>query len=901
VSCRRGLLIVVAIALATGRPAGAEGDAPTCTTVDDCVRQLQAASLRQDRFGGITGLERQLAALLVKFGAPAVQALIPLLDSPDKRTAGSAAHALSKFGPLARPAIPALGRSLLGGNGWASFALSNTKDEAAIPSLVAGALAGRPTAAPALIRMGPAGQRAAATMVAQNSHLAAISEEFMNGVRFERGDRSALVAPLTACVKDERLASENRILACEALSALGKTAVDALPALRAVAKSRDQALAKAATKALSSIGDPERVPALLARLKAASTRREAISVARELSALGPGGREATPLVIERARDASWEDQVEFVDVLASLGDARAVAFLVAGLKSPSWRVTMAAVRGLGRLGSAALPALPALEETERKHWLPRLRQYAGEVRASIARGRPSGATSERLVVGPEVPARGRDGDPGSVVIQSIGGGRDAQAEWLARRPADKSCRWPKAGGQDGWKNGSDLRVELPAKLAHLARNQRGYFVTYAVDGGLLVGTSRGEWGGEVVWVKDGREQTVTEGNVFAIVARPWGLVLLQGLAHSFTNYGTASILSRGTDGQWTARPFLDLPATPGAVREMPDGGLGIATEYGTLTLDGKGAVHSYDCVEVKKNANGEDADLPPAKKIASKSYEVPTVGAFPAGMTVGSDRALWFTELGGNKIGRVTMSGAFTEYPVPTPDASPTDIVAGPDGALWFTEQRSHKIGRVTTSGKFTEFPVSSSRKGSPFQIIVGPDKSMWFSTHESIGRVTTAGAITHFPVPAPNFGASALASGPDGAIWAVVQGNGSDRILRLTTAGVFSERPAPKIFGPVMGSLFASDGALWFAIDGTVARATTSGIITTFATPGVRADRLAVGADGTLWVTGFSGGLGRMTLKGDFTRYESPAHAPGRPVLGPDGAIWFTDGQANAIVRVAP
>jgi virginiamycin B lyase len=851
-----------------------------------------------------------LAELLVKFGAPAVQALIPLLDSPDKRTAGSAAHALSKFGVAARPAIGALGRSLLRGNGWASFALSNTKDDVAIPPLVAGALAGEQTAAPALIRMGPAGQRAAAKMVAQNTHVAAISQEFMTGVRFERGDRSALVAPLTVVVKDAKVAFENRILACEALGALGKTAVDALPVLRTAAKSKDHALAEAATTALTSIGDPKRVPALLAQLKTASNLQQAIATARELSTLGAGGREATPLVIERARDASWDEQVELVDVLASFGDARAVPYLVGELKSPSWRVTMAAVRGLGRIGSAARSALPALEETERKHWLPRIRQYAGEARTAIAKdgakSRGDYVASDRIVVGPEVPA-GPPGARGSVVTQSISGGSNPQAawsEWSARRPSDETCRGPKAGHKDAkdrWKDGSDLAADLPANLAHLARNQRGYFVTYPVDGGLLVGTSRGEWGGEVIWVKDGQEETVTEGNVFAIVSRPWGLVLLQGLAHMMTDYGRASILIHGVDGKWTARPFLELPAQPYAVRELPDGGLGIATGYGTLTLDATGAVQGYECAPVKKNANGEDADLPPAKKISLKAYEVPTVGAHPAGIAVGPDRALWFTEIGAHKIGRITTAGVFTEYPVPTPNSVPTDIVAGPDGALWFTEQRAQKIGRITTAGVVTEYPLPPSRRGSPFLIIVGPDKALWFSTHEGIGRVTTTGTVTMHAVPEPNFGASALAPGPDGAIWSVVPGNGSDRILRLTMAGVFTERPAPKIFGPVMGALFASDGALWFTIDGAVVRATTSGALTTFPTPGVRANRMALGPDGALWVSGLSGGVGRMTLKGEFTRFDVAAQFPGKPVAGPDGAIWLTDSLSNRILRLTP
>jgi len=45
-------------------------------------------------------------------------------------------------------------------------------------------------------------------------------------------------------VKDDQVPSENRVLACEALGALGKTAVDALPVLRTAEKSKDRALAE---------------------------------------------------------------------------------------------------------------------------------------------------------------------------------------------------------------------------------------------------------------------------------------------------------------------------------------------------------------------------------------------------------------------------------------------------------------------------------------------------------------------------------------------------------------------------------------------------------------------------------------------------------------------------------
>ena len=80
---------------------------------------------------------------------------------------------------------------------------------------------------------------------------------------------------------------------------------------------------------------------------------------------------------------------------------------------------------------------------------------------------------------------------------------------------------------------------------------------------------------------------------------------------------------------------------------------------------------------------------------AFTEYPIPTAGSNPIGITAGPDGALWFTEGGGNKIGRVTTSGAFTEYPIPTPGSSPQGITAGPDGALWFTEASGNKIGRI--------------------------------------------------------------------------------------------------------------------------------------------------------------------------------------------------------------
>src|ERR1035438_2809509 len=70
----------------------------------------------------------------------------------------------------------------------------------------------------------------------------------------------------------------------------------------------------------------------------------------------------------------------------------------------------------------------------------------------------------------------------------------------------------------------------------------------------------------------------------------------------------------------------------------------------------------------------------------------------------------------GQKVGRITTAGAITEYPVPSPKSGggPAGITVGPDGALWFTEPDA--IGRITTVGEVTEFSVPAPN-GGPSQI----------------------------------------------------------------------------------------------------------------------------------------------------------------------------------------
>jgi virginiamycin B lyase len=117
----------------------------------------------------------------------------------------------------------------------------------------------------------------------------------------------------------------------------------------------------------------------------------------------------------------------------------------------------------------------------------------------------------------------------------------------------------------------------------------------------------------------------------------------------------------------------------------------------------------------------------------------------PGATALGSDGAIWFTNLLGNTIGRISSTGTVTDYSntyVDNPDA----ITAGPDSALWFTNENGGYIRRITTKGVLTQY--TSPTVHTPDAISTGPDGALWFtnSGNNSIGRITTAPTISGTP-----------------------------------------------------------------------------------------------------------------------------------------------------------
>lgn len=185
---------------------------------------------------------------------------------------------------------------------------------------------------------------------------------------------------------------------------------------------------------------------------------------------------------------------------------------------------------------------------------------------------------------------------------------------------------------------------------------------------------------------------------------------------------------------------------------------------------------------------------------------------------VGPDGNLWF--IAKRNIGRISSRGEVATFSLPEGVNQAWKLIPGPSQDLWFGTPRGP--GRVTTDGSVTVFPVSSEpfpgvstpggaafyvdggrvlrvdengrvstvgrAKGGAIAPVVASDGAVWFTPEfprtRLVNRIGASGVIRQFRLPAGYGGwersTSWLLPGPNGAVWAVGQGE----MMLVSTAG---------------------------------------------------------------------------------------------------------------------
>ena len=282
-----------------------------------------------------------------------------------------------------------------------------------------------------------------------------------------------------------------------------------------------------------------------------------------------------------------------------------------------------------------------------------------------------------------------------------------------------------------------------------------------------------------------------------------------------------------------------------------------------------------------------------AEAVTITLYRLPTPDSRIGGMTLGRGGDVWFTEIWGNKIGRLTPEGSIQEFEIPTPSSDPQDIAMGSDGNFWFTESRGNKIGTLTIDGAFAEYPLPS-QGSDPFQIAAGPDGNLWFTELDNrIGRITTAGVITEYTT-AGVIEPYGITSAKDGLLWFTVYGSGEIGSID-PSSGQISLYPILGYFPAPTGIAVGPDGNVWFVAGsffgddhGQLGRVSPNGAITNFPLPTSTAGpQDIVSSRGFLWFTeAVANQLGKATTGGAISEFG----LPGKP--GPTSIVSAISGR---------
>ncbi len=153
-------------------------------------------------------------------------------------------------------------------------------------------------------------------------------------------------------------------------------------------------------------------------------------------------------------------------------------------------------------------------------------------------------------------------------------------------------------------------------------------------------------------------------------------------------------------------------------------------------------------------------------------FGVPTQDAHPFGMAAGDDGAIWFGELSGRKLGRIDPgSGALTEYAPTDSDVVPRRLVAV-KGAIYFTDSGGGRLGRITLADKKFKFWDSPSGLHSiPYGIGADSAGKIWFeeSARDANNLVRfdpTVEVFRTYPMSAPNAFVQNVARDAKGRLW---------------------------------------------------------------------------------------------------------------------------------------
>lgn len=276
----------------------------------------------------------------------------------------------------------------------------------------------------------------------------------------------------------------------------------------------------------------------------------------------------------------------------------------------------------------------------------------------------------------------------------------------------------------------------------------------------------------------------------------------------------------------------------------------------------------------------------------------------------------WFTQVGDDRIGKMTPGGVISEYSISNcGNCWPSDIIVGPEGNLWFTETNASFIGQMALPGGVYAggYQVPNTR---PASLAQDSSRDLWFTETgaNAIGEITPSGAVYSYPIKTGNSVPYGITVDTYDNVWFTEQAASKIGVLS-SELGTIEELSVGTNAQP-SGIASDSNGYVWFteSASNQIGKATLFGMVTTHPTihlaalykvPTPHSQPLSIVWDklnSGLWFTEFAGNkIGLMQASnGAIVEYPVPTANSGLSGVAAydpgTNQVWFTEQNANQI-----
>lgn len=330
-------------------------------------------------------------------------------------------------------------------------------------------------------------------------------------------------------------------------------------------------------------------------------------ILRDIAELGVNGVGAGPGVVKLLESDEPEIRVLAARTLGFIKYEKAVPKLIKSLTdSSNIQLNYVAAESLGRIKDKR--AVSALEDATKNHWYPAVREAAQTAIEHIKSG--TGYQNEfhknnfafdyfsyenMNVEMCENVALATIAEPVSQKLYNSNA--KEQLEKLKYKSIILSYGASDEEQQKAENPDGIVEVNPSNIVEHREEVEQVPNIALKVTNGWLVGSNRGEWGGELVHLDTNGEQTIIlEENIEDIYKLGDRHIAITGLAHLTLNSGLIYEVYQEKDGSWKSKPWLTLPGSPISSWFVESGELLINTYGGgSLLLSHTGRFRMAEC------------------------------------------------------------------------------------------------------------------------------------------------------------------------------------------------------------------------------------------------------------------------------------------------------------------